>query len=85
MNIKTKFKVNDVVFFMKDNRIETGVISTIEIQLLCGSKKNNEDTPEYDVKESYGLFTGFAATKSCDKTPGSLFASREELIENLFK
>ena len=68
MEIKTKFNVGDKVFYMRDNRVQSGEVRAMQV-LIHGSEAN------IIVHVSFGDRRGY--------TEGVLFESKEELLKSL--
>ena len=68
MDIKTKFNVGDKVFYMRDNRVQSGEVRGMEV-FIHGSEAN------VIVYVSPGDSRGY--------TEDFLFGSKEELLKSL--
>ena len=80
MRIETKYSIGDTVFYMKDNKVERGTVSSVFYRAI-GNHRRNGELEEGGL--SYGLYTGCYASRSGSYTEGQLFGSKEELLETL--
>lgn len=70
MTIKTKFNIDDIVYFMYDNKVYNGRIKNIKIYI----KSDNSIKNIYDIHFARGI------TYSCEEP---LFKTKEELLKSL--
>lgn len=68
MDIKTKFKIGQDVFFLLNNEIRFGMVKKIEITIICGSID-----VLYTLSSNYGMIEAFE---------NYLFKDKEELINS---
>lgn len=74
MQVETKFSPNHELFFLKNTKIECGVVNSIRIEI----DHNNKISVQYFLKKKNAeIFTLNLMDES------ECFASREELIEQL--
>jgi len=76
MEFKTKFNVNDRVWFMKDNKPTEAIISAIKIFYV----NTNQDNIRYNAKK---VFDSQSWLDYCDLNENTLFKSKEELVASL--
>lgn len=70
MDIKTRFKVGDVVFFMHNNKVQEGTIKRITVTI--------ESCTEIRYKVTMkGIFNGKSLLEN------NIFSSKEELLNSL--
>lgn len=80
MTIETKFSIGDEVFYMKDNKVERGTVSSVFYCAIGNDRKNGELEEE---RVSYGLYVGNCPSRGADYMEGHLFGSKEELLKSL--
>ncbi len=81
MDIKTKFSVGDTVYYMKENRVKSDVVSTIRVKVKGYKRGDYKGGAQVDI--SYGFWLGNLAPDSADFCESILFGSKEELLESL--
>ena len=70
MKVETKFSTKQTVFFMHENRIKSGEIAIIDINIVANTN---------EVKTTYGIFN----LRNEIFEDGDLFESKKELLEHL--
>jgi hypothetical protein len=80
--VTTKYDLGQEVFFMHDNRVQSGIIGLIEIKTaLCDGRPENRDMGAIEVR--YGLLAGWSVPHSATFYEDRLFASKEDLLKSL--
>lgn len=80
MTIETRFSIGDTVFYMQDNRVQKGIISTVSVR-ASGNYRRDGEIAEKIV--SYGLYDGNNASDIANYGGHRLFSSKEELLASL--
>lgn len=80
MKIETKYSIGDKVFYMKENSVCSGTVSSVFYRAIGNCKKNGELEEE---SVSYGLYTGVYASRGAGYDESMLFSSKEELLKSL--
>ena len=70
MRVETKFSTKQTVFFMHENRIKSGEIAIIDINIVANTN---------EVKTTYGIFNFHNEIFE----ESNLFESKKELLEHL--
>ena len=70
MKVETKFSTKQTVFFMHENKIKSGEIAIIDINIVANTN---------EVKTTYGIFN----LRNEIFEDGDLFKSKKELLEHL--
>ncbi len=81
MDVSTKYSIGQEVFYMEDNRVRKGIISTIEIRVAGTSDDQSKRVGRIEVK--YGLYTGNLASGYTLFSDIKLFPTKEELLKSL--
>lgn len=81
MDIKTKFDIGSTVFFMYNNKVETGRVIKINITII-DRKKNGADcnTIVYQVNPNIPLDHCPCVLSMCEF---EIFGTKEELLKSL--
>jgi hypothetical protein len=81
MEIYTKFKLGQTVFYMENNNVKQGIIGYIEVILTaqCGREPHGV----CGCRVQYGLILGYLVPSSASYPEFKLFESKEALIETL--
>lgn len=73
MKIETKYNINDIVYFLYDNKIQSGAITRINISVL-----HDAHSEEYDARSIVPGRGEFINLKT-----DMLFKTKEDLIASL--
>lgn len=81
MTINTKFNIAQEVFFMNNNKIDSGRILNI-YPTIEGKSSKNQSLTEYDMTIEYGVCIG-SNLHASSFTEDLLFESKEDLLKSL--
>lgn len=80
MEIKTKYNVNDYVYFIHGNKIRYNKIYRIDITIY---EENDKVIPKIKYTIDLDIKTGRVCDTITSREEEELFATKEELIKNL--
>lgn len=81
MEIYTKFKLGQTVFYMENNNVKQGIIGYIEVILT--DERGLKPLGVFGCRVKYGLILGRLVPSSASYPESKLFESKEALIETL--
>ena len=81
MEIKTKYKIGDVVCTMFQNKVTYFTIRKIEIRI--DSKETSVIYTSEETYEEYSHITGGNETRHWTRSEGKIFSTKEELLKTL--
>jgi len=77
-----KYHLGQEVFYMYENKVKSGIVGFIDMKVALKSGRAF-DIPDFTIKISYGLLTGYLVPESASFNESRLFAPKEELLKTL--